>query len=140
MAQDAVIRNFEVIGEASHNIEVHFPEFAQAHPELPLAFAYEMRNAVAHGYFKVDLEIVWKTLRNDLSGLYAQVSDTLQGLPAKKAVPEWHDERLPARSTGGSALTSSRSKHQMPDFGLCGPHFDLNVVTKSRQTIHQLAL
>lgn len=57
MAQDAVIRNFEIIGEVSHNFEVNFPAFAQAHPELPLAFAYQMRNAVAHGYFKVDLEI-----------------------------------------------------------------------------------
>lgn len=60
MAQDAVIRNLEIIGEASHNIEQHYPEFAVGHPELPLAFAYQMRNAVAHGYFKVDLEIVWK--------------------------------------------------------------------------------
>lgn len=47
MAQDAVIRNFEVIGEANHNIEVHHPEFAQRHPQLPLAVAYQMRNAVA---------------------------------------------------------------------------------------------
>lgn len=69
MAQDAVIRNLEVIGEASHNIEIHFPEFATAHPELPLAFAYQMRNAVAHGYFKVDMEVVWKTLENDLPQL-----------------------------------------------------------------------
>ena len=51
----------------------HFPEFAAAHPELPLAFAYQMRNAVAHGYFKVDLEIVWKTVQKDLAWLYAQV-------------------------------------------------------------------
>lgn len=80
MAQDAVIRNFEIIGEASHNIEVNFPEFAQAHPELPLAFAYQMRNAVAHGYFKVDLEIVWKTLNNDLAGLYRQVQSVLADL------------------------------------------------------------
>ena len=58
MVQDAVVRNLEVIGEASHNIETQFPGFAAAHPELPLAFAYQMRNAVAHGYFKVDLEIV----------------------------------------------------------------------------------
>ena len=35
--QDAVSRNFEVIGEASHNIEKLYPEFAAAHPELPLA-------------------------------------------------------------------------------------------------------
>lgn len=81
MAQDAVIRNFEIIGEASHNIESHYPEFAAAHPELPLAFAYQMRNAVAHGYFKVDLEIVWKTVTSDLSGLYAQVKQVLEDLP-----------------------------------------------------------
>lgn len=80
MAQDAVIRNFEIIGEASHNIEINFPAFAQAHPELPLAFAYQMRNAVAHGYFKVDLEIVWKTVQNDLFGLYTQVQQALEDL------------------------------------------------------------
>lgn len=73
MIQDAVIRNLEIIGEACHNIEMHFPDFAAQHPELPLAFAYQMRNAVAHGYFKVDLEIVWKTLHNDLATLYEQV-------------------------------------------------------------------
>ena len=73
MVQDAVIRNFEIIGEASHNIEIHFPEFAATHPGLPLAFAYQMRNAVAHGYFKVDLEIVWKTVQNDLTLLQKQV-------------------------------------------------------------------
>ena len=56
MIQDAVIRNLEIIGEASHNIEVHHADFTVAHPELPLAIAYQMRNAVAHGYFKVGLE------------------------------------------------------------------------------------
>ncbi len=61
ITQDAVIRNFEVIGEASRNIERHHPEFVAAHPELPLSFAYEMRNALAHRYFKVDLGIVWRT-------------------------------------------------------------------------------
>ncbi len=81
MAQDAVIRNFEIIGEASHNIEDHYPEFAADHPELPLAFAYQMRNAVAHGYFKVDLEIVWKTIHNDLPGLCEQVQEVLEDLP-----------------------------------------------------------
>lgn len=56
--QDAVIRNFEILGEASNNIEKHYPEFAAAHPELLLSFAYQMRNIIAHGYFKVDFEIV----------------------------------------------------------------------------------
>ncbi len=80
MAQDAVIRNFEIIGEASHNIEQHHPEFAVEHPELPLAFAYQMRNAVAHGYFKVDLEIVWKTIHSDLPGLHDQIKKVLGDL------------------------------------------------------------
>lgn len=82
MAQDAVIRNFEIIGEASHNIEQHCPAFAAEHPELPLAVAYQMRNAVAHGYFKVDLEIVWQTIHADLPGLYEQVREIQQALPS----------------------------------------------------------
>lgn len=80
LVQDGVIRNFEIIGEASNNIEKRCPEFASAHPELPLAFAYQMRNAVAHGYFKVDLEIVWKTIHGDLPGLYQQVRQILEDL------------------------------------------------------------
>ena len=79
LVQDAVIRNFEIIGEASHNIESKFPQFAGAHPELPLAVAYQMRNAVAHGYFNVDLDIVWKTVNNDLADLYELVQIALQG-------------------------------------------------------------
>ena len=51
IVQDAVIRNFEVIGEASRNIERAHPDFAAAHPELPLSVAYDMRNALSHGYF-----------------------------------------------------------------------------------------
>jgi uncharacterized protein with HEPN domain len=81
LVQDAVVRNFEIIGEASRNISKRYPDFASAHPGLPLAVAYEMRNAVAHGYFKVDLEIVWTTIHNDLLGLYRQVQRALEGLP-----------------------------------------------------------
>lgn len=77
MTQDAVIRNLEVIGEASRNIERHFPDFAKAHPDLPLVSAYEMRNALAHGYFSVDLAIVWKTIENDLPNFYGRAQALL---------------------------------------------------------------
>lgn len=70
LVQDAVIRNIEIIGEASNHIGKYFAEFAASHSELPLAFAYQMRNAVAHGYFKVDYEIVWKTIHSDLPLFY----------------------------------------------------------------------
>lgn len=70
--QDAVVRNFEVLGEAAHNVEVHHAAFAVAHPEVPWALMYTMRNRVSHGYFKVDYELVWKTIHGDLPGLRAQ--------------------------------------------------------------------
>ena len=69
MVQDAVLRNLEIIGEASHNIDKHFPEFVEKHSDIPFLYAYEMRNAISHGYFKVDLVIVWQTVCNDLPGL-----------------------------------------------------------------------
>lgn len=80
LVQDAVIRNIEVIGEASNNIDKHYNDFTKLHPELPLIFAYEMRNAVAHGYFKVDMEIVWKTIKNDLPIFEQQTRVVLQQL------------------------------------------------------------
>jgi uncharacterized protein with HEPN domain len=73
LIQDAVIRNFEIIGEASNNIQKRFPQFVTDHPELPLSTAYQMRNALSHGYFKVDFEMVWKTICNDLPRLYMLV-------------------------------------------------------------------
>ena len=37
--QDAVIRNFEIIGEAYRNIEFHHPDFVTNHPDVPWGFA-----------------------------------------------------------------------------------------------------
>ena len=73
LVQDAVVRNLEIIGEASRNISVRFPDFAAAHPELPLASAYQMRNAVAHGSFQVDFGVVWKTIIGELPAYHRQL-------------------------------------------------------------------
>jgi len=83
LMQDAMIRNLEIIGEASRNIERKHPDFTAAHPELPLSVAYEVRNALAHGYFKVDLAIVWKTVETDLPPLRRQVRSILDTLIQK---------------------------------------------------------
>lgn len=80
LVQDAVVRNLEIVGEASRSIGKHFPEFAAAHPQLPLASAYQMRNALAHGYFKTDYEIVWRTIRHDIFDLKTQVAKLLDAL------------------------------------------------------------
>jgi uncharacterized protein with HEPN domain len=70
LVQDAVIRNIEIIGEASNNILRVAPAFAAQHAEIPWQVMYAMRNRVSHGYDKVDFEMVWKTLHNDLPDLY----------------------------------------------------------------------
>lgn len=80
MVQDAVIRNLEIIGEACRNIARADPGFVEAHPEVPFSIAYEMRNALAHGYFKIDLAIVWRTIENDLPSLRESVGPLLEAL------------------------------------------------------------
>lgn len=70
LVQDAVIRNIEIIGEASNNIQRVDVTFAAQHDDIPWQVIYTMRNRVSHGYHKVDLEIVWKTIQSDLPGLY----------------------------------------------------------------------
>ena len=69
MIQDAVLRNIEIIGEAARNIERAAPDFAAQHSEVAWSVIYTMRNRIAHGYFKVDLEIVWRTIQRDLPEL-----------------------------------------------------------------------
>lgn len=71
--QDAVIRNLEIVGEAARNIEKRYPGFAAEHAEVPWTVAYEMRNVLAHGYFQVDLDVVWSTLERDLPELERQL-------------------------------------------------------------------
>lgn len=80
IVQDAVVRNLEVIGEACRNIERHHPEFSAAHPQLPISFAYRLRNVLAHGYFTVDFQIVWTTVRTDLPSLREQVQSIVRTL------------------------------------------------------------
>jgi uncharacterized protein with HEPN domain len=72
---DAVLRNFEIIGEAAG----HVPSAVQArYPAVPWAKMRGMRNVVLHGYQDVDLEIVWDTLRNDLPPLVPQLREILE--------------------------------------------------------------
>ncbi|MBV9748461.1 MAG: DUF86 domain-containing protein [Acetobacteraceae bacterium] len=67
--QDAVIRNLEIVGEAARNVQRHDPAFVAAHPEVPWAIAYRMRNVLSHGYADVDLDVVWSTITTALPDL-----------------------------------------------------------------------
>jgi uncharacterized protein with HEPN domain len=63
---DAVIRNFEIIGEASNRLS---EPFKVNHPDIPWHHLRGFRNRVVHEYFGVDLSIVWSIIENDLEDL-----------------------------------------------------------------------
>jgi len=63
MLVESVLYKFIIIGEASANI----PEEIQSlHPEVPWRLMSDMRNIIAHEYFRVNLTIVWGTIQNNL--------------------------------------------------------------------------
>jgi uncharacterized protein with HEPN domain len=73
--QDAVVRELEIIGEASRNLT---DELREAHPEVPWSQIIGMRNRFIHAYFDVNLRIVWEIVRDDLPRLKHQVEQILQ--------------------------------------------------------------
>jgi uncharacterized protein with HEPN domain len=54
---DAIIRNFEIIGEASKNIPKNIQE---KYPEIPWKKMYGLRNLITHEYFGIDYEMIWE--------------------------------------------------------------------------------
>lgn len=72
--QDAVIRQFEIIGEAVNHLEV---DFLQEYPDLPWNKMVAMRNKLIHDYFGVDIDIVWNTIKNRLPELQVAIKRVL---------------------------------------------------------------
>lgn len=72
---DAVIRNFEVIGEASKNLPI---EIKTKYPEVPWDEMYLLRNKVSHEYFGVDYEIIWDVATNYLPENKLQIDSILK--------------------------------------------------------------
>ena len=64
--QNAVLRWIEVIGEAARGIG---DQFRGSHPEIPWREMIDMRNRVTHGYFDIDLDVVWNTVARDIPKL-----------------------------------------------------------------------
>lgn len=66
---DAIIRNFEIIGEASKNIPA---SVRKSYPDVPWNQMNGMRNLLIHEYFGVDLKTVYHTAKLHLPGLKKQ--------------------------------------------------------------------
>ena len=58
-----------IIGEAATKVMDGYAEFTQAHPEVPWRSMRNMRNRMAHGYFDIDLNVVWDTVQEWLPEL-----------------------------------------------------------------------
>lgn len=71
--QQAVVLNLITIGEAASRIVSDYGNFAATHSEIPWAQMRGMRNRMAHGYFDVDLNIVWDTVKSSLPELERQL-------------------------------------------------------------------
>ena len=71
--QQAVIMNFIIIGEAATKVMDGYAEFTQAHPEVPWRSMRNMRNRMAHGYFDINLDVVWETVHEWLPALLKQL-------------------------------------------------------------------
>jgi uncharacterized protein with HEPN domain len=71
--QQAVIMSLIIIGEAATKVMDGYDEFVQAHPEVPWRNMRGMRNRMAHGYFDIDLDVVWETAQEWLPALLKQL-------------------------------------------------------------------
>lgn len=63
MVVDAVVRNFEIIGEATNNLP---DEVKDRHSEIPWRKMYGLRNVVSHEYFGIDYEMIWEIAKKNL--------------------------------------------------------------------------
>lgn len=75
--QQAVVMSLLVIGEASSKIMDRYAEFAARYDQVPWRSMRGMRNRIAHGYFDINLDVVWDTLELALPELIMQLQELL---------------------------------------------------------------
>jgi uncharacterized protein with HEPN domain len=77
MVVDAVIRNIEIIGEAARNIP---DDLREKYPEIPWKQIVGLRHIVAHRYFNIDLDIIWKIVTENLPETKSAILSMLEAL------------------------------------------------------------
>jgi uncharacterized protein with HEPN domain len=71
--QQAVIMSLIILGEAATKVMDGHAGFAAVHPEVPWRSMRGMRNRIAHGYFDINLDVVWETVQTALPALLKQL-------------------------------------------------------------------
>jgi len=72
---DAVIRNFEIIGEASNRID---DDFKIVNPSIEWRRIRGFRNRIVHDYFGIDYEIVWEIVENYIEELIVRPEEIIE--------------------------------------------------------------
>lgn len=67
--QQAVIMSLIILGEAATKVTDGYAEFTQAHAQVLWRSMRGMRNRIAHGYFDINLDVVWETVQTALPEL-----------------------------------------------------------------------
>ena len=78
--QDAVVRNLEIIGEATKRVSITLKE---AHPDIAWKPIAGMRDKLIHDYFGVNLQLVWDAVERDLPILKQKIDRLLEALGKK---------------------------------------------------------
>ena len=72
--QQAVVMSLIVLGEAATKVMDQHPAFAEEHKQIPWRSMRGMRNRIAHGYFDINLDVVWETVQGALPVLKNQLN------------------------------------------------------------------
>lgn len=75
LIQDAVIRNLEIIGEATKKVS---NELKQKEYDIPWRELAGLRDVLIHDYFGVDLDIVWNVVKKELPKIYMLIKKILE--------------------------------------------------------------
>ena len=79
LVQVWILQHVQIIGEATRNLS---EDFRTKHPEMPWREIIRMRHVLVHDYFKVDRDILWSVVQNDVPKLKVQVERLVQQFPA----------------------------------------------------------
>lgn len=77
---DAVIRNFEIIGETAKKIPVDVQE---KYPEIPWKKMFGLRNLISHEYFGIDYEMIWEIAKSNLPQNRVDLKNVIEGERAR---------------------------------------------------------
>lgn len=78
---DAVVKNFEIIGEAAKNIP---QEIMDKYPHINWLSMISMRNILVHEYWGTDLEIVWQTIKENIPQIEYWIKELINELEDKE--------------------------------------------------------